>query len=466
MKCKLCGAVHDDDNLYFCITCGAMLKNPMTKKVVEENIEGETSESVSDTTELTEVEETPKILPAPADIPAPELPELSEVEKLSEIEENSQPLPVPPVLVIEEKEDIIPPIAEKADENFIADMLHDKPQEELHIAKEREKFAINQEIPPVRDEIPTTEITAVAPKKIGFGRLFGAFFIALFTGIILVAVSLLFSLKLGLTGDNLNKTIKKMDNWTVVNAKINNMTVSDNLYFETNFDKASHNFADTTDFALYLAGTDFTGFCADKARIYADYIIDGKGKEPTLTENEIADFFIANHDRGVEIFGYEMQTADYNSIRTSLAENETAEKLSVSRIGWDMKFHLENVKYILSYLTLGILVAVVAVLMIWISAVVRYKGKYILGFIGNIFTWSGIAVIIGVVSASAGAALAHNITGNFLCYLSSTLLLPSAMYGACIGALLLVTGLIIKKIKSSIRIREKIQKAINSKGNI
>ncbi len=465
MKCKLCGAVHDDDNLYFCITCGAMLKNPMTKEIVTENIEEEIPE-VPQVEEISEIPPVTEDLPAIEDVPAVE--DISEAEKTPEVSavvenETESLLKVP---VIEENEEFIPPISEKVGEKPVADIRNEKPQQDLYIAREREKSAVNQPIspiPPMQNEAPAPATAPAVPEKTGFGRLFGAFFIALFTGIILIAVSLLFSLKLGFNGDNLKKIIKNTDSWTVVNAEIDGMTVSDKVYTDADFDKATHGNADKTDFALYLAGTDFKGFCADKIKAYADYIIDGKGKEPTITESEMAEFFIANHDRGTEIFGYEMQTADYNSIRTSLTKNEVAEKYSVSKIGWDMKFRLENTKYILSYLTLGILVAVVAVLMIWISGIVKYRGKHVLGYLGNIFTWSGIVVILVAIGASAGCALVHNITGNFLCYLSSTLLLPSALYGGCIGVLLLVTGLIIKKVKGSIKVKEKIRKAVEAK---
>ena len=105
----------------------------------------------------------------------------------------------------------------------------------------------------------------------------------------------------------------------------------------------------------------------------------------------------------------------------------------------------------------------VALLMIWIATLVNCKGKHIIGFFGNIFTYSGLAVILVSVAVSAGAALAHTATGDFLCYLSSTLLLPTAVYGVCIGAILLIAGLIIKKVKASVRTKEKIQKAINNR---
>lgn len=451
MKCNLCGAVHEDDNLYFCITCGAMLKNPVTGEYVKENI-GEASKEASDISDNETSTEN-----ISADIPTePEQDEILEISPgiLPEPEELPEPEPVKEEKIFSTEAIKDTPPAEPAPEI---------PREELHIAKEREKATENTAIPPVQEETAPVEEAPQKPEKVSAGKIFGAGVVSLITIIILTAVGLLFSLKLGFTGDNLHNIAKDLNKWSIINAKMDGLTVSDNLYYKSDFDKATHNFADTTDFALFLAKTDFTGFCADKLEVYADYIIDGKGDEPTLTENEIVDFFKENHDIAKETFGYDLQTADYNSMRTSLANNETAEKFSVSKIGWDLRFRLENIRYILSYLTLGILAAIVALLMIWIATLVNCKGKHIIGFFGNIFTFSGLAVILVSVAVSAGAALAHTVTGDFLCYLSSTLLLPTAVYGICIGAILLIAGLIIKKVKASVRTKEKIQKAINNR---
>ncbi len=451
MKCNLCGAVHEDDNLYFCITCGAMLKNPVTGEYVKENI-GEASKEASDISDNETSTEN-----ISADIPTePEQDEILEISPdiIPDPEELPEPEPVKEEKIFSTEAIKDTPPAEPAPEI---------PREELHIAKEREKATENTAIPPVQEETAPVEEAPQKPEKVSAGKIFGAGVVSLITIIILTAVGLLFSLKLGFTGDNLHNIAKDLNKWSIINARMDGLTVSDNLYYKSDFDKATHNFADTTDFALFLAKTDFTGFCADKLEVYADYIIDGKGDEPTLTENEIVDFFKENHDIAKETFGYDLQTADYNSMRTSLANNETAEKFSVSKIGWDLRFRLENIRYILSYLTLGILAAIVALLMIWIATLVNCKGKHIIGFFGNIFTFSGLAVILVSVAVSAGAALAHTVTGDFLCYLSSTLLLPTAVYGICIGAILLIAGLIIKKVKASVRTKEKIQKAINNR---
>ncbi len=452
MKCKLCGAVHDDENLYFCISCGAMLKNPATGKIVPENREDDISETVNEVNTSTAEELTPveDILPEPAEI----FPEITESDENAPLEDEN---------VFSSEDTAEKTVFETPVSAFSGEKTSftENTADELLIEKEREKNVVPPQvnsIPQPAENIPVEKVEK-KPVKVGFGRFFGGFLVALLSGIILTAVSLLFSLKLGFTGTNLHNIAKDLDKWSVINAQFDGMSVSDNLYYEADFDKATQGNADKTEFALFLAGTDFTGFCADKLEQYVDYIIDGIGDEPTLTENDIVEFFKENHDRGVEIFGYDMQTADYNAIRSSLTAHETAEKFSVSKIGWEMKFRLESIGYVLSYVTIGILAALSIVLMIWVGVILGRKGRYILGYIGNIFTWSGIAVLLAAVVASAGAALGYTITGSFLCYLSSTLLLPTAIYAACIGAVLLIAGIITKKVKSSIKVKEKIQKA-------
>ena len=452
MKCKICGAAYDDDNLYFCIGCGAMLKNPVTGGIVRENRVDDFPEYASEAVE-TDVSEDISVLPEPVvDETAETLPEPEmTAEPVPEIEEEI----LPPPVHSDKKEVVFS--SDEVENKPVREPINEAPKNEPFIEKERENAAVNSTAAPVKsDEQPVSPLAA--PAKTGFGRLLGASIVSFIAAALLIAVSLFFSLKLGFTGTNLHNIADGLDKWAVINARFNDMTLAENLYYETDFDKATHSFADKTEFTLYLAGTDFTGFCADKLEAYADYIIDGVGEEPTLTENEIIDFFKANHDRGTEIFGYEMQTADYNAIRSSLAAHETAEKFSVSKIGWELKFRLESIGYILSYVTIGILAALSIVLMIWVAVIVNRSGRHILGFLGNIFAWSGLAVLLAAVAASAGAALGYAVTGDFLCYLSSTLLLPTALYAACIGAILLISGLVIKKVKSSIKVKEKIQK--------
>lgn len=481
MKCKNCGAVHEDENLYFCIGCGAMLKNPATGKIVKENREDDIPQA-----EVKEVTDAPAPMEIPEELPTePEksAEEVSEVDKLIQfVEEKKEainskekpkenPKEIPAEKTPEKATEKAPEIPEKpaqAEKPVSPISLEKEPPKEaktekLFIEKEREAAVVPPvENPPPVEENAAAEAAVQKPAKVGFGKYFGGFFVALLAGIVLTAVCLITGLKLGLTGTNLRNIASDLNKWAVIDAELNGMSLSDNLYYETDFDKATQGNASKTEFALFLADTDFTGFCADRLEQYADYIIDGKGDMPTLKSNDVVEFFRENHSRGVEIFGYDMQTADYNAIRGSLDAHETEEKFSVDKIGWEMNFRLENIGKILSYVTIGILGAVFVLLMVWVAVILKNSKRAIRGYMGNIFTTSGLVVIAAAVAASAGAAIAYAVTGDFLCYLSSTLLLPSAAFCGGIGIVVLIVGLIIKKVNSSIRVKEKIQKSFGA----
>lgn len=426
MKCKLCGAVFDDDTLFFCTGCGAMLRNPATGEIVPENRE----EYTPTADELSEAAQS-----------ADDSPEAALI--------NEKPAEEPTVEV--------PPVTETAEtaENPETEDAPDIPESELYIVRDREKAASAEELPPEYEQIPEPlpEEAPPKPAKVGAGRLIGATLISFIACVILVAVSLLFSLKLGVSGDILHDRAQSMNVWTVINAHFNGMSLSDNLYYETDFDKATHGFADKTEFSLYLAKSSFTNFFADKLKQYGDYILENRGDETTLKESELIEFFMSNSESAKEVFGYEMQTADYNSIRSSLSENKTEEKFSVSKIGWELRFRLENIRYILSGLTLGIIGALFVVLLIWLAVIVNRSGRRLLGFYGGIFFWGGLVTLSAGVLTSLGAAMAYVLTGELWYCMSATLLLPTSIYAACIGAILLIAGIILLKVKKAIKRR-------------
>lgn len=421
MKCKLCGAVFDDDTLFFCTGCGAMLRNPATGEIVPENRE----EYTPTADELAEAAQS-----------ADDSPEAALI--------NEKPAEEPTVEV--------PPIPETA-ESPETENAPDVPESELYIARDREKAASAEKLPPEPEPDPLPEEAPPKPAKVGAGRLIGATLISFIACVILAAVSLLFSLKLGVSGDILHDRAQSMNVWTVINARFNGMSLSDNLYYETDFDKATHGFADKTEFSLYLAKSSFMDFFADKLKQYGDYILENRGDEATLRESELIEFFMSSSESAKEVFGYEMQTADYNSIRSSLAENKTEEKFSVSKIGWDIRFRLENIRYILSGLTLGIIGALFAVLLIWLAVIINKSGRRLLGFYGGIFFWGGLVTLSAGVLTSLGAAMAYVLTGELWYCMSATLLLPTSIYALCIGAILLIAGIILLKVKKAIKRR-------------
>ena len=417
MKCKACGAILKDDSLYFCIGCGAMLKNPITGDEITENRE---------------------------EFPA---------------EEN----------ILPEKEDNEETAVEAVIQNEIegekseAEEESEVKQEEIPGIDEEEKTADITENEPIADAGNETEISGektAIPEKTSGARLFGAALIAIVSGILLIALSLLFSVKLGVSPNGLKKSVENMNIWYILTSEIDGKTISDHIYEITDFEKASHGFADKTEFTTYMAKTDLMDHSASIIWEYAAYILNGKGMETmTVNENEITDFFIKNGEFAKETFGYEMQMADYNSIRKSLSENEIAEKLSTDRIGWNIRFRLENIRYILSYITLGILTALVIVLLVWIAIAVNRKGKYLLSIYGNVFFWSGIFVIAAGAAITGGAAMAYVLMSSLWSYVAASTLLPTAVYGVCIGLIETVAGVILKKIRRAIKVKEKILSA-------
>lgn len=461
MKCISCGASFDDDELFFCTVCGAMMKNPITKEVVSEN--SDDSELPSQEALGTPVSEVPDV-PEPVEAAdAPELPDTAPAAEASAESEKDENTP-PPVT------ENIPPVVEAPPAAEEKDAAPPVKNDDLYIAREREKEKKSQQasmyeepVSPDNGDNDTqpnfVEKAPSKPKKVGAGRIMGASVIAVIAGVVLVLVSLLFSLKLGLSPDRMSKSVAKMNVWEIINAKVDGMTVSDAVYYETNFEKATHSFADKSEFAFYLSKTDVTGFLSEKVRIYADYILNGKGSEPTVTENEITEFFMNYGEEAEEVFNYEMQTADYNSIRSSLSDRKTSERFSVSGIGWAIKFRLENVKHILSYPTLTILAALFLVLFIWIAVVVNHKGRHTLGLYGNILRCGGIVTIAAGFFASPVMALMYVLNAKFHYLCLSLLLFPSAVYAAIIGAILTVAGAILLKTKRALKVKERINKA-------
>ncbi|MDE6776107.1 MAG: hypothetical protein K2J37_07440, partial [Ruminococcus sp.] len=387
MKCKSCGKDIGDSNSSFCIYCGAMCRNPETEEILTEN-------SIE--------ENKPEI----------EIP-VSGSENLSDGTETSQETEILKLKKCHEEEIFEEGVPEEKSEKI---SLKKTIPEEIHEYEAE---------PPENNEI--TEI------KVGGTRITAAFFLSVVSAVIFVAVCIALSLKLGVTADGLQKSVQRMDVWTVINADIGEMSLSDRLYYACNFGDASQGYANKTEFAVYLSETDFMQFIASKTGKYADYILNGNGESPTVTENELADFFTDYSNIGKDIFGYYMQTSDYNAIRKSLSANNISDVMSVDRIGWKLNFRLENIRFLLSYVTIGIFAALFLVILIWTAIIVDKRVRYLLAMYGNVLFWSGAVLIITGIGISCAAAISYVLTGNFILYISVSCLLPTAGYIVFIG---------------------------------
>lgn len=305
-------------------------------------------------------------------------------------------------------------------------------------------------------------VPAAAPErtKVGALRITGASLIGVFAMIFLILLSLAFCVKLGVSGDILKKRTENMDINTVLDADYKGKSLSDAIYNEAGFGDASHGKVSKSEFRTYLSQTDLLEYTAGYIKDYTDYIMIGDSADPSVNANDLADFFVNNSEVADANFQYKMKMSDYNKIRSTFDEKGTADNFSLDEWGEEINFRLENTNFIFSYVTLGIVLGLVLVLLIWIIVAVDKRGKHVTALYGSIFTWSGLVVTLVGLAVVAGASIAHVITGEFIFYLCASLLLPFGVFALCVGAGELLIGFIFKRIRRGIRNKEKRNKAV------
>ena len=314
--------------------------------------------------------------------------------------------------------------------------------------------------PPVREEAPPPPPPAPVSTKVGAGKLIAAWFISLLAIIVLTVLSLAFSVKLGITGNNVRRSIEGMTADNVLGADVNGESLSDNIYKGIGFNDITHGKADKYTFRAFMTKTDFLSFAGKKAAGYVDCIIGGSEQDPSISENDLISFFENNASVSEDFFGYKLQTADYNTIRRNLDKENFIYKASLAGLSDAVGTPLQNLCYIFSYITLGILFALLLVLLIWIAVVTDRRGKYIVGSYGKILMWSGFIVLLVALAASAGTAIVYVLTGWFEFYVAASVLLPFAAFAGIIGLFEIILGLVFRKIRKSIRARERRDSAV------
>lgn len=517
MKCLSCGAVMDDDAV-FCTQCGSKLaaepvenaeevKEEITDIVTGEIRENdETSEEIKEKAEevkasaaeeikeeISEAEELNEDVPE-AEKTAEEVKEAAEetaaetndtvaaideaLEALSggvgdtENIEEAHDIPLPELVQLPEEPVIPQPEPAEAPRPAVPEPPQSVQSPQYAAAPadapnyiERDiaggpapvySYPVNQ--PATVDYVPNE--ADKAPTKVGAGRLTGAGIIAFFTAVFLILLSLMFCVKLGASGDTLRKRAAKMDINTVLDANYNGKSLSDAIYNEAGFGEASHGQVSKSDFRIYMAKTDLLSYAGEHIKNYTDFIINGESADPSVTTNDMVEFFSSNSSVLQDVVGYEMQIADYNRIRSNLESKDTAKNFSVDEWSNKLHFNLQNANFIFSYVTQAIILGLVIVLLIWIIVVVSGRGKHVVGLYGGIFTWSGSIVFIVGLAIVAGASIAHVITGEFMFYLCASLLLPFGVFAICVGAAEFVIGFVFKRIRRGIRNKEKRNKAV------
>lgn len=314
-------------------------------------------------------------------------------------------------------------------------------------------------VPPMPMPMPVPQQKA-APVKVGKGRIFGASVVAFFAIIFLLAVSMLTCLKLGLSGETLRKRVGKINLNTVFNAELDGKDVSENLYNSLGFGTVTHGNASAGDLKDYIKESDFLEYAGENIENYADYIIGGEGKDPSITAEDITyDFFAENNDAAEEVFGYELRKDDLKTIRKNLEKEGVDEALSVKEWKNEIGVNPKNISYIVSYIMIGIVAALVLILLIWIVIIVDKTGRHVMSFFGNILFMSGLVVLLCGAAVTAGSMIAFSLTSNVVFYLASNILLPFGILALIVGFAELVIGLIFKKIGKALKNKKKLADA-------
>ncbi len=471
MFCTSCGKMIDDDAI-FCPACGKKLKNPSYDETFSQN----NKISLEKANIITEPLCTPEI--NEQDCSKENTTENSEdnkpffgstepishisanpiIEDIPESQEKHTREPLPDLILRkkseEQNENLI---SEK--ENIIPDSYNDN-SDTQYIPYEKIKEHIDNQ--PQYDELPKYNEPDIPQKqpyyapppplvpaddyrpKIGFLRLFCAGFITFITTILLIVLSLLFCIKLGFSGTVLEKSIKNLNTEKILEAEVNNNhDVNEFLYEKTNFYNISLHNANENDFRNFVINLDMNDFIGKNVAVYADYILNG-GNKPSLTSDEIAEYMFnkSNYNNLIK--------QDFSTMISNLTNGQADEMLSVDEWKNNTGFDFGMLSYIFSFITLGVFLAIVVLMFIWIAGIVDKRGRYLTGFYKNIFMTSGVLLLItGAVSVIV-PPIVYSQTSHVLFYLSSKLLTNFNMFILATGGFEVIAGIILGLTKKLI----------------
>jgi len=489
MLCKKCGSEMPDDAI-FCTECGARIENepapdvhtddeptsilPHLEEVIAANEEtlsltheevellnDEPAEilSSSDTIELPEPEPVTEVFTAPKPEPVKE----EKPEKPAEFPKQEAPAaPVSNDGFNDNSNTMRIPVqpqqngSDNINNNNAAKPAGNAPQQSGIIPPPPVQ-PVQQPAPtPAPAPMPKQEDKPKARKKVGGGRIFGASLVTIFTILFLLAFSLTLAVKIGANGNVIRKRASKLNASTTLSAQFDGKELSKTLYDSMGFRTATRGAADEAGFKRYMMNTDFREYMGRVAKDYLDYIIDGKGGDPSITaEDFVDDFLKVNNNAAVEEFEYELTDSGYELIEKNLEKDNFSDTLSVKEWSRKLGFDVDKCSYAFSFITIGILGVLVILFLIWTAVILAKRARFVTGFFATVFNVVGILVFLSGLAILIGSAIAFTFTHNAGYYLAETLLLPFTVLLLIIGAAELFLGFIFRKSNRAIKKKAK-----------
>ena len=274
--------------------------------------------------------------------------------------------------------------------------------------------------------------------------------------LILLLFSLLLAVKIGANGDIIKKRFTKLNAKTTLTSEFDGKEMSKTLYDSLGFRTATKGAADEAGFKRFMLNTNFREYAGDTAKNYLDFILDGEGKDPSITsEDFVNDFIKENKGEAVREFDYDFTDEDYDLMQKNLDKDKFSDSMSVREWSRKLGFDVDKLSYATSYITIGIIFALFLLFLIWIAAIVRKRGRYVAGFFGSTFTIVGLIVFLAGLTIIVGSAIAFTFTHNACFYLSESILFPMAALLIIIGAAELFLGFIFRKTKNRLKKKER-----------
>lgn len=382
----------------------------------------------------------------------------------TESEDNSKPIEQPPIT--ETSEPCVTPDNSETTENSSqnsstnpifneSESLPEYPEATVSDTDSTNYAEVNSDdLMQMNPQPETTSDNDKIPKRITAGRITGSVFISVFAVIFLILLNLLLSTRIGLSSDIVRSSANSLSMETILDYEIEDgKTTAQYIYDNTSSDFINASGAKVKDIRSIIIKSDFKSFIADTLENYSAYIINGSTKnDPSVTCDDIVSFLEDNEKVfNSELYNYEMTKDDYECMVQGLKDEDFDELLSVKEWSDEIGFSLGTSHFLFSFITIGIVLALVLVCFIWIVIILDKRGRHITGFFGNILLISGLVCLIPSVAFFGFTFYANVFAGNAAAYFCTKILIPLASIAGCTGLFEVIVGVILKKIKKHIK---------------